>query len=175
LKNNILENEIKKDDFYDNLLNIKKRNEINELSNSLLELNEDNDDTIKKVDEIQGNETDIATFIVKNKWQVYKDIANIFTKRSQNDNDLKKKYSKILIIILIVQLLIMNIIFILRGANVLIFSDTTFNIFVTATIAEVFTLVTIIVKYLFTDNLTKLLSNILTEVKEDTIDLNKKN
>ena len=69
----------------------------------------------------------------------------------------------------------MNVILILRGANILVFSDTTFNIFVTATIAEVFTLVTIIVKYLFTDNLTKLLSNILTEVKEDTIDSDQKN
>ena len=62
----------------------------------------------------------------------------------------------------------MNVIFILRGVNVLIFEDTTFNIFITATIAEIFSLVTIIVKYLFTDNLSQLLSNILTGVKEDT-------
>ena len=61
----------------------------------------------------------------------------------------------------------MNAIFVCRGLNLLEFNDTTFNIFITATIAEVFSLVTIIVKYLFTDNLTKLLSNILTETKEE--------
>lgn len=164
----IKENEPKKDDINENLLDIEK--EINAFSESLLNLEENSNDTLKKVEETNENETDIATFVAKNKWQVYKEIANIFTERSKNDNELKKKYSKILVAILLTQLLIMNIIFILHGANVLVFSDTTFNIFVTATIAEVFTLVTIIVKYLFTDNLTMLLSNILTEVKEDKME-----
>lgn len=150
--NNLLkDNEIKIDDFNETLLNI----------------NESSNENIKKVKDTNEKETDLATFITRNKWQVYKDIANIFTERSKNDNDLKEKYSKKLIIILVFQLIFMNIIFILGGIGILNYSDTTFNIFVTATIAEVFSLVTIIVKYLFTDNLTKLLSNILTDVKDD--------
>lgn len=150
--NNLLkDNEIKIDDFNETLLNI----------------NESSNENIKKVKDTNEKETDLATFITRNKWQVYKDIANIFTERSKNDNDLKEKYSKKLIVILVFQLIFMNIIFILGGIGILNYSDTTFNIFVTATIAEVFSLVTIIVKYLFTDNLTKLLSNILTDVKDD--------
>lgn len=150
--NNLLkDNEIKIDDFNETLLNV----------------NESSNENIKKVKDTDEKETDLATFITRNKWQVYKDIANIFTERSKNDNELKEKYSKKLIKILVFQLILMNIIFILGGTGILNYSDTTFNIFVTATIAEVFSLVTIIVKYLFTDNLTKLLSNILTDVKDD--------
>lgn len=170
--NSIVKKRIKNDDLNETLLGIKEE-EIKAFSNSLLELDENNNGTLKEVEETNDKETDLATFVAKNKWQVYKDIANIFTDRSKNDNDLKKKYSKILIGILIVQLLFMNVIFILYGAGVLHFKDSTFNLFIRATIAEVFTLVAIIVRYLFTDNLTKLLSNILTEVKEDVIDKDK--
>lgn len=147
------ENEIKIDDVNEKVLVINEANK--------------NIEEVKDTEDAEDKETDIGVFVARNKWKVYKEIADIFTDRSKNDNKLKEKYSKILIIILSIQLLIMNVIFILRGANKLNFDDTTFNIFITATIAEVFSLVTIIVKYLFTDNLTQLLSNILTEVKED--------
>ena len=43
----------------------------------------------------------------------------------------------------------------------LIYSDSTFNIFITGGIAEVFVLVRVIVKYLFKDNLTNALNIIL--------------
>lgn len=149
--------------------NILKDNEIeiDDFNETLLKVKENGNENIKEVKETNENEMDIAAFVTKNKWQVYKEIANIFTQRSKNDNQLKEKYAEKLIKILVSQLVGMNIIFILRGINVLTFSDTTFNIFIAATIAEVFSLVTIIVKYLFTDNLTKLLSNILTEVKDE--------
>ena len=149
--------------------NILKDNEIeiDDFNETLLKVKENSNENIKEVKETNENEMDIAAFVTKNKWQVYKEIANIFTQRSKNDNQLKEKYAEKLIKILVSQLVGMNIIFILRGINVLTFSDTTFNIFIAATIAEVFSLVTIIVKYLFTDNLTKLLSNILTEVKDE--------
>lgn len=153
-KKNTKKHRINDDDFNETLLRIKE--------------NDNND--IKEVDEdVEKNihETDLATFVAKNKWQVYQNIANIFTKRSENDNKLKEKYSIILIVILVIQLLFMNTTLVLKGLNILQFSDTVFNIFITGTILEVFSLITIIVKYLFTDNLTKLLSNILTEAKEE--------
>ena len=153
--NEMLEkNEIKIDDFNETLLKIQEEN-----NKSIKE--------VKETIETNENEMDLTTFVAKNKWQVYKEIANIYTERSKHDNNLKEKYSRLLIRILVLQLLIMNVIFVCRGLNLLEFNDTTFNIFITATIAEVFSLVTIIVKYLFTDNLTKLLSNILTETKEE--------
>lgn len=146
--------------------NVEEYDDFNEL---LLQLNDDTNNIkeISELDVVNEKEIDLPAYIAKNKWHVYKEIAKIFTERSKNDNSLKERYSIILVGILVLQLVVMNIVFILRGADVLVFSDTTFNMFITSTIAEVFALITVIVKYLFTDNLTKLLSNILTDVKEE--------
>lgn len=143
----------------------KLKNNVNDFSKTLLDIEENDKEKIEKIDESIEKEKQgvgLDEFVVKNKWQVYKDLVDVFKERNKNDNDLKKKYSKTLIKILISQLIIMNIIFVLKGLNILHFSDTTFNIFISATIAEVFTLVTIIVRYLFTDNLTELLKNLLS-------------
>lgn len=137
---------------------------IKDFTNILLNAEENN--AIKEVDENkekESKEIDLEEFVARNKWQVYRDLVDLFKSRTENDNNLKKQYSKILVWILIIQLVAMNIIFILKGCNKLNFTDTTFNLFITATIAEVFTLVTIIVKYLFTDKLTDLLSGILSD------------
>ncbi len=139
---------------------------VNSFNKTLLGIEENDSEKLEKVDESIEKEKQgigLDEFVVKNKWQVYKDLVDVFKERNKNDNNLKKTYSKILIGILISQLIVMNIIFILKGAGVLQFADTTFNIFITATIAEVFTLVTIIVKYLFTDKLTDLLGNLLND------------
>ena len=149
-----------------------ENDDLEDFSDVLLQAKGDN--VIKEVNSNEENvhkETEIESFIAKNKWQVYKNLVDLFKGRTENDNKLKKTYSLILVIILGIELVVMNVIFILKGANVLNFSDTTFNLFITATIAEVFTLVTIIVKYLFTDKLTDLLINILSDDRND----NKKN
>lgn len=150
---------------------------IDDFNNTLLNIEQNSNNNLEEVKEIEeteeNTETDLAGFVAKNKWQVYKDLVNVFKERTKNDNNLKKTYSKILIGILISQLIIMNVVFILKGAKVLDFADTTFNLFITATIAEVFTLVTIIVKYLFTDKLTDLLSGILSD--DEKVNKNDKN
>lgn len=150
-----------------NKITIEDENIIDDFNETLLNIKSDTIEEVTESLERDEKSVDIEEYIAKNKWQVYKNIADIFTKRSENDNKLKKTYSLILVIILVVQLVAMNVIFILRGSNVLVFSDGTFNLFISATIAEVFTLVTIIVKYLFTDNLTNLLNDILTDTKID--------
>ena len=142
-----------------------------DFNEKLLNLEQNGSKEIEEVKEsIEKQKTDIKLdeYVARNKWQVYKDLVFIFKDRSSNDNDLKKKYSKILIQILINQLIVMNIIFTLKGLNILSFGDATFNIFITATIAEVFTLVTTIVKYLFTDKLTDLISRLLAENNKDS-------
>ena len=142
-----------------------------DFNEKLLNLEQNGSKEIEEVKEsIEKQKTDIKLdeYVARNKWQVYKDLVFIFKNRSSNDNDLKKKYSKILIQILINQLIVMNIIFTLKGLNILNFGDATFNIFITATIAEVFTLVTTIVKYLFTDKLTDLISRLLAENNKDS-------
>ena len=95
------------------------------------------------------------------KWNTNDRITNLFANKIENDIKLKGKYAVILIIILILQLVVLNILFVLKGCNVLKFSDTTFNIFVTGGMAEIFVLVKIIVSSLFNDDLTELLKIIL--------------
>lgn len=65
------------------------------------------------------------------------------------ETTLKKNYGYCLLAILAVQLIAMNVIFILDGAFVLHFSDVTLQIFMGGTLTEVFGLVLIVTKYLF--------------------------
>ena len=107
---------------------------------------------------------------IENKWNMNNRIIELFSKNIENDQNLKEKYAIILIGILTVQLITLIVIFILKGCGVLDYSDTTFNIFITGGIAEVFVLVKMIVQYLFTDNLTEALKIILrnnNQVKDE--------
>lgn len=98
----------------------------------------------------------------ENKWNMNNKIIELFAGNIEKDQKLRGRYAIILIAILTVQLLALIIIFVLKGCNVLDYSDSTFNLFITGGIAEVFTLIMVIVKYLFNDNLTEALKIILT-------------
>ena len=98
---------------------------------------------------------------VSKKWNMNDRIIGLFANNIEKDQSLKEKYAIILIIILVIQLVALIVVFILKGCGVLIYSDSTFNIFITGGIAEVFVLVRVIVKYLFKDNLTSALNIIL--------------
>lgn len=113
----------------------------------------------------------------ENKWNMNNKIIELFANNIEKDQELKQKYSSILITILAIQLLALLIIFILKGVGVLSYSDSTFNIFVSGGIAEVFVLVRIIVKYLFKDNLTNALNIILennNQIKRNKTNKNSK-
>ena len=111
--------------------------------------------------ETQNNEEIKTIDEITKKWNTNDRITNLFANKIEKDTELKGKYAIRLIRILTFQLVILNILFILKGCNVLKFSDTTFNIFITGGIAEIFILVRTIVKYLFSDDLTELLKIIL--------------
>ena len=67
----------------------------------------------------------------------------------------------------------------MKGREVLNFSDSTFNIFISGGIAEIFVLVKTIVQYLFKDDLSELLKIILKannyKFKDNNDSKNKKN
>lgn len=98
---------------------------------------------------------------VSKKWSMNDRILELFANNIEKDQNLKEKYAIILIIILAIQLIALITIFALKGCGVLSYSDSTFNLFITGGIAEVFVLVRVIVKYLFKDNLTNALNIIL--------------
>lgn len=85
----------------------------------------------------------------------------------QNDNKLKEKYGKYLIWTLIGQLIIINIVFIFVGLQKLIYSNFTINLYVTASILEITALVTIIVKYLFSNKTESVHDMVKDYIKKD--------
>ncbi|KAB7681375.1 hypothetical protein GBN23_06140 [Plesiomonas shigelloides] len=71
------------------------------------------------------------------------------TEDLRTDTQLKKIFAVTLLIVLGIQLLLMNIIFALIGAKVLEFENFVINLFMGGTLAEVFGIVLIMTRYLF--------------------------
>ncbi|MGP7732849.1 hypothetical protein ACTZQ0_00955 [Oceanimonas smirnovii] len=67
------------------------------------------------------------------------------------DNSLKKTYGLSLLGILAVQLIVMNAVFVLVGLDKLDYKDWALHLYVTGTLAEIFALVLIVTKYLFSN------------------------
>ena len=120
----------------------------------------DSKDKVTKINE-NKDEKIIPINEINKKWDMNDRIVDLFIKNILKDQNLRQKYAVILIIILSIELIALILIFILKGLNILNYSDSTFNLFITGGIAEVFVLVRVIVKYLFKDNLTKALNIIL--------------
>lgn len=89
------------------------------------------------------------------------EFTNLFETKIESDTKLKRRYAMALIILLIITIVALNVWFVMKGLGILNFADTTFNLFITGGLAEIFVLIKIIVKYLFDDNLTELLKLIL--------------
>ena len=135
----------------------------------------DSKDKVTKINE-NKDEKIIPINEINKKWDMNDRIVDLFIKNIVTDQNLRQKYAVILIIILSIELIALILIFILKGLNILNYSDSTFNLFITGGIAEVFVLVRVIVKYLFKDNLTKALNIILennTPIKRYTNNYNK--
>lgn len=115
----------------------------------------------KEITNISDNEDTKPIDEVSKKWNMNDRILELFSDTIERDQELKEKYAIILIIILCIQLIALITVFILKGCGLLSYSDSTFNIFISGGIAEVFILVRVIVKYLFKDNLTNALNTIL--------------
>lgn len=111
--------------------------------NQIQEINEQED--TKTIDEITK------------KWGMNDKLIQLFADKVEGEKGLKSKYAIILIATVIVQLALLNVWFALKGFGIIDFSDKTFNLFLTGGLLEVFALVRIIVKYLFSDNLSELL------------------
>lgn len=90
-----------------------------------------------------------------------------FCKVINEDTSLKKTYAKILIFMLASELLVVNGVFICIGIGWLNYTEFSLNLFIVGTLGEILGLVTIIVNYLFKDNITKALNNILINNKSN--------
>lgn len=115
-----------------------------------------------KTKEIYEYENDSNTWDeVQERFNIDKNVTDTFVDNIKTDMIFKKIYAIVLLIILSLQLIMVNIAFILRGINIINCSDISFNIFISGALIEVIALVTIVVKYLFKDNISEALKNIL--------------
>lgn len=76
----------------------------------------------------------------------------IDNKNKKADIRLKKRFAHYFKVTLATQLITMNIIFIFVGFGILKFSDYTINLYMTGTLIEIFGIVCIMVRYLFSSH-----------------------
>ena len=79
----------------------------------------------------------------------HRTIIAVWKQQQDQDRKMRKLYANWLIGAMVVQVVAINVIFVLIGRDVLKFESWTANTFVMATFAEISALVLIVVKYLF--------------------------
>lgn len=110
--------------------------------------NDKHNELLEYLKSISQQANAIGTTRVKNT-DLSKKRERIDNKDKQTDTKLKKKFANWFIGILIGQLSIMNIIFFSTGIGWLKFSDYTINLYMTGTLIEIFGIVLVMVKYLY--------------------------
>lgn len=145
-----LTNKVTNDDEVQQLLQLKKEEELKEEVNNIFNtLNSHKINPAKKVARTKSVDE------IKNNFELQNKVVSSFCENISSDIKIKKKYSVILIIVLAVQFVALDLIFVAVGAGWLKYSDFTLNIFIGAIFLELIGLVAVIVKYLFKDNITE--------------------
>ena len=145
------------DEIFDKIIYRKNLDELNDIYSSL------NKTELIKKDKNSHESLDEASQRLKYDGEV----IHTFTENAKDDRRLKKIYAIWLMLFFLIQLITFNVVFILAGCKVLNYSENTFNIYVTGGLIEIVSLVVIIVKYLFKDNISGSLNNILEKNKTD--------
>lgn len=123
---------------------------------------------LENSEEIKSLEQDKS----KSAEEIASNICDEYIHSIQKDNQLKGKYGFTLIVILIVQLIIINVVFILVGCGILNYTQFTINLYVSACILEITALITIIVKYLFSNSKNEVNSMVREYINKDDIKSN---
>lgn len=148
-------------DFSKELNDIYYNNTIKKLSDIYSSLREQ--DIAKEKEDVKGESIDEAAERLK----LDTEVIHSFTENAQEDRNLKKKYAIILVWLLFIQVIFFNSVFILCGLGILNYSEKILEIYIGGGLIEIVSLVSIIVKYLFQDNISVSLNNILEKNKKD--------
>lgn len=79
----------------------------------------------------------------------HRTIVNAWKQQQDQDRKMRKTYANLLMGAMSVQVIAINVIFVLIGCGILKFEPWTTNTFIMATFAEISALVLLVVKYLF--------------------------
>lgn len=116
---------------------------------------------VDEEDAIKDDATSMDYEKIKNNFELQNKVVNSFCDNISSDIKIKKRYSLCLIIVLAIQFFILDYIFLEVGLKKLEFTDFTLNLFISVGFLELVGLITIIVKYLFNDNITESLRIIM--------------
>lgn len=86
----------------------------------------------------------------KNESVRIKTILKVWEDQQNAERNLRKGYATCFMWLLAVQLVIINVVFVLIGCNILQYEQWTVNLFIVSVFGEIVGIVLIIVKYLFT-------------------------
>jgi hypothetical protein len=84
-------------------------------------------------------------------------IINAWRQQQIQDREMRRVYANWLMVVMSLQIVLINVIFVLIGLAILKFEQWTANVFITAVFAEISALVLLVVKYLFPATTDKIL------------------
>lgn len=123
-------------------------------------------DTLNKKNLVKEEFDTTVTFDeARQRYELDSKVINTFIKNAEEDRKLKHTYASKLMNVFCIQLIMYNFIFILVGLKILHFESSTLNIFITGGVVEIIVIIKIIVSYLFKDNVTEALKNVLEKNK----------
>lgn len=155
-KKNKVREEFKKGSIanYVNGYNYSVAEEYNDILNDLFKQTNDQE-------KIKSDEEPVTFDERIKRFELDSEAIHIFTQNAELDRHLKKRYAFWVLLFLGLQLIAFNVIFILIGCNVIKYNENTINLYVTGGIIEIISLVAVIINYLFKDNISKSLNNVL--------------
>jgi hypothetical protein len=84
-------------------------------------------------------------------------IINAWRQQQIQDREMRRVYANWLMVVMSLQIVLINVIFVLIGLAILKFEQWTANVFITAVFAEISAMVLLVVKYLFPATTDKIL------------------
>ncbi|MBE6146929.1 MAG: hypothetical protein E7168_01185 [Firmicutes bacterium] len=116
---------------------------------------------ISTIEEINPNHSTVSFDEVQEDLKTQQEIREAFVKNAKTDRTLKIVYGVVLLVLLALQLIGVNVVFVFGGLGKLNYTDNTFNLFIAGSLIEIAVIVRIVVKYLFTDNISKPFDNVI--------------
>lgn len=149
------------EDFSKTWNDVYYRNTIDELSNIYNSLKDEQ--SVQEPDIHNSESLDEATERLK----LDGEAIHSFTENVKSDIALKNKYASKFLWIFIIQMAVFYGVFIAVGLGILKFDELTLRLFVSGGFIESIAIIKIIVQYLFQDNFSKSLSDILEKNKKN--------
>lgn len=147
---------------------IEDSNNRNTLNNELLKTFNDSELNDYNIYDFSESHDEPMTYNdAEERMKITKDTAKAFLKNAKSDRFWKSIYAGVLLLVLVAQIYWLNDIFLKVGRGELIYDESTFNIYITASLIEVIAIVKLVVKHLFHDNISSSFKNVFNESKSN--------